>query len=129
MTETRTEKRLLERYSLSMTARIQAAADPTVDAVLELETRDVCSGGAFFSTEHGFPPGTPVRVEMILPTERFTTLASTIEKVLIQVEGTVLRSGSRGMAVRFDDNYRFCPAVGRTFEPEMTSGRAWAGAL
>jgi hypothetical protein len=118
------EKRQLERYNLSLLSRIQSTDDD--NAVLVLETRDVCAGGAYFATRTSLPTGTPVSVEMVLPTARFQTLHDAVSQVLIQLDGIVLRSGPRGMAVRFGNKYRFHPA-GR-MASEMIPGQALARA-
>ncbi|MBI9082519.1 MAG: hypothetical protein JEZ11_02905 [Desulfobacterales bacterium] len=123
------EKRRLERYNLSMPTRIQSAEEDACDAVLVLETRDVCAGGAFFITHSGLPEGTLVNIEMVLPTERFQIHRDAVCEVRIQVDGTVVRSGIQGMAVRFDKSYHFRPVNGQAMEETTISGQAVAGAL
>ena len=122
------EKRRLERYNLSMSTLVRHCGGDEADAVLVVETRDVCAGGAFFVTRSRLPEGTQVRVEMVLPTERFHTAACRDRDVCIRVDGTVLRSDGAGMAVRFDDNYRFCPIDSYFPDNATISGRAVARA-
>jgi len=103
------ERRRLERFSLEVPARIEILArEDHAEEVLELNTRDVSAGGAYFRTKKALPEGTRVRIDIILPLDRLRKLKDTC-KGLIKVTGTVLRSEPTGMAICFDEGYLITP--------------------
>ena len=102
------EKRKLERFNLEIaaTASITAAG---AQKKLDMKTRDVCSGGAYFRTEQSFPIGTKVQINLVLPLEKFKTLPDHCEKVLVNLSGKVLRIEPDGIGVCFDETYDIRP--------------------
>ena len=96
------EKRKDERFDLCLNAKILVLSGTEAgrSPVISLFTKDICLGGAFFTTSKPLPVGTEVSVEMVLPLHMLKTLKE--EKALLQVEkGIVLRHEPNGMAIAF----------------------------
>ena len=96
------EKRTLERFDLKIPARIGIGNSEHEDEILDLMTRDICSGGAFFHTSQPLPTGTNVKIDLILPLENLKKLNNDCLHAYIQVTGTVLRSENQGIHLRRD---------------------------
>jgi len=107
-----TERRKLERFKLSLPARIEVVTqrrdvEETTHA-LNLVTENICSGGAFFRTLSPLPEGTEVKIDMVLNLDRIRGLEG--KGPLIRVCGTVLRSEPTGMAICFCKDYEILPS-------------------
>ncbi len=102
------ERRRLERFNLEVPARIEILSGEQNPEILEMNTKDVSAGGAYFRTKRALPEGTRVRIDIILPLDRLRKLKDAC-KGLIKVTGTVLRSEPTGMAVSFDEGYLITP--------------------
>lgn len=102
------EKRKLERFNLEIpaTASISAAG---AQQKLDLKTRDVCSGGAYFRTEQRVPVGTEMQINLVLPLKKFKMLPDHCEKVVVNLSGKVLRIEPDGIGVCFDETYDIRP--------------------
>lgn len=98
------EQRREERFNLELPARV--CADSRND-MMELMTKDVCSGGAFFHTETPLEPGTDLEIELVLPIEKIKEMKS--QKVHVRLKGAVIRTDSEGMAVCFDKKFSIIP--------------------
>jgi hypothetical protein len=107
------EKRRLERFDLSVPARLEGLGRGRQGDIIHLQTSDICSGGAFFQTEQSLPEGTKVRIEIVLPLRGLKKFLAEYEHAQIQVTGTVVRNESRGMAVCFNKDYAIKPWKGR----------------
>jgi len=107
------EKRKLERFGLCLQGTVVAETQRwSVSAGVSVLTRDISSGGAFFTTGNPFPVGTPVKVNLLMAlAAKFPRLAS---RPFLQVTGTVVRTDADGMAVSFKNNHRFSAMV---FDP------------
>lgn len=104
------ERRECERFDLRLNSRIEVRGPEKgrhSGLILSLLTENVCSGGAFFTTEQVLPKGTEVQVDLILALEALKK--SDGDRAHINVNGTVLRSDPAGLAVRFDKGYRITP--------------------
>jgi hypothetical protein len=101
------EKRKLERFDLALPATIRAGGPHSQDkdAITRLLTKNICEGGAYFSTSQPLPEGTDVRVDLILPLSGFKLKRIKEDKAQISVDGTVLRSEAKGMAIGFAKGY------------------------
>ncbi len=97
------ERRKIERFSLELPGQI-SIVDVGKEDVLNLLTRDICAGGAFFHTEEPLPVGTNVRIDLVLPLERLRKLQG--KKALIKVSGKVIRSEMQGMAICFNEDFQ-----------------------
>jgi hypothetical protein len=102
------EKRRLERFSFEVPAKIEAFLSDDSKETLDLPTSNICAGGAYFHTAKVLPEGTRVKMDLALPLDRLKELVS-YSRVQVKVNGTVLRSGSTGMAIGFDEDYRIMP--------------------
>jgi hypothetical protein len=102
------EKRKLTRFSLEVPAKVDVVASRDKSHTLDLCTSNICAGGAFFPTGQKLPRGTDVRLALKLPLDRLRDLVD-FRGVRVNVEGTVVRSGSEGMAIRFSKNYQIVP--------------------
>ena len=98
------EQRKLERFDLRAPAEIETTApNPTKSEVVNLWTRDISSCGAFFMTPNPLPVGWKVRIDLVLPLGGIEK--SRHRQTHVRVNGTVIRSESSGMAIRFDNGY------------------------
>ena len=103
------EKRKLERFNLEITATVSITVAGGAEEKLDMETRDVCSGGAYFRTKQSFPIGTEMQINLVLPLEKFKMLPDHCEKVLVNLSGKVLRIETDGIGVCFDETYDIRP--------------------
>jgi len=101
------ERRRLERFSLKLPAKVSIVQNDSNEAILELLTSDVCAGGAFFQTGQPLPPGTEVRIDLVLPLDELKKLEG--KKALIRVSGAVVRTTSDGMAIAFNEHFDITP--------------------
>lgn len=102
------ERRRLERFDLQVPAKIQVLSPPDTASILELMTKDICAGGAYFPTKTALAAGTKVKLDILLPVRSADTLGDGT-RGLIKVNGTVIRSGPAGMAIGFDTGYLITP--------------------
>jgi hypothetical protein len=105
------ERRELERFKLRLPARIEVVSGvPEVEKdLINIETDNICSGGAFFHTLSPLPKGTQVKIDMLLNFQRLRIPKN--RRPHIKVSGNVLRSEATGMAIRFDKEYRIIPTI------------------
>ena len=100
------EKRKLERFNLEIPVIVSITA-VGAQKKLDMTTRDVCSGGAYFRTEHSLPIGMEMQINLVLPLDKFKALP--VEKVLVNLSGKVLRIETDGIGVCFDESYDIWP--------------------
>jgi hypothetical protein len=113
------ERRKLERFCFEVPAKIEVVDSAETQDMLDLATTNVCSGGAFFHTTQALPEGTKVTVDLILPLDRLKKLTGHA-RVIVRVNGTVVRSGSTGMAMCFNEDYRIMPSQSRSARQHST---------
>ena len=101
-------------------ARIEAAVWADRKETFDLQTSDICSGGAFFRTTQTLPEGTQVKIDLILPLDRMKDLIDH-SRANVKVNGTVVRSGSAGMAICFYEDYQIMPLQNSLTFPPATS--------
>jgi len=103
------ERRKLERFNLHLQARIEGLLrhKDKSPVILNLITGDISAQGAFFNTKESLEKGTRVKADIFHDPE--IQMISAIKRVLLHVNGTVLRTDPTGMAVVFDKGYRFSP--------------------
>ena len=101
------KKRRLERFDVALSAIIRSGASHGVgeEAVTLLSTTNICEMGAYFSTPQPLPEGTMVRVDLILPLSEFKLKRVKEDKSIVSVDGTVLRTEAKGMAISFSKSY------------------------
>lgn len=73
-----------------------------------MHTANICAGGAFFQTEETLPEGTRVVVDLVLSIDKLKDLLE-CSQCRVLVKGEVVRTGEKGIAVRFDSNYEIVP--------------------
>jgi Tfp pilus assembly protein PilZ len=103
----RVEKRKMDRFSLELPALLSIKDENRKQRSIEVMTGDICSGGAFFRTNKPFTVGTDVKMDLILPSDKFKKLGG--KRSRINVSGSVIRTDELGMAVCFDKKYRIAP--------------------
>ena len=99
------DRRKFERFNLRLPTRIKVRSSTVRKQTEELNTTNISSGGAFFSTGKPIPNGTKVQLSLTLLSEKLKKLTGTNGRV--QVDGTVVRSDQQGIAVSFNNNYKF----------------------
>jgi hypothetical protein len=98
-------KRRLERFNLQLPASIEVVSDDGDHdtKVLNLLTRNACSGGVYFHTDQPLPEGTQVKIDLVLSIDTLKKIEG--KQAFIKVNGAVIRTDSTGMAICFDENY------------------------
>jgi len=102
------ERRKLERFIFEVPAKIEAVVSADIKETLDLTTSDICAGGVFFRTKKALPEGTKVKIDLILALDGLKHLIDH-SRANVKVNGTVVRSGSAGMAICFDEDYQIMP--------------------
>ena len=90
------DRRGIGRFDMNLRSLIKECRER--ERILELYTRDVSSDGAFFLTDDPIPVDTDLSLTLFLP-------AGPQPKGKITVDGKVVRTEQKGMAVRFRPNY------------------------
>ena len=101
------EKRKIERFDLELPALLSMKDEGGNQRPAEFMTRNICSGGAFFKTHDPLPVGTELKMDLIIPLDKFNITGA--RKSRIDLSGSVIRVGKHGMAVCFDKRYRIIP--------------------
>ena len=102
------ERRKLERFDLRVPAKIKMVGQNRGSEALNLMTKDICAGGAFFHTRDPVPKGAKVVIDLML--DRGLRDGECIQ-AHIKVGGAVLRSDAAGMAICFDKSYKIVPLI------------------
>ncbi len=102
------ERRKLERFCFEVPAKITVVGSAEAHGMLDLVTKNICSGGAFLRTMKPLPEGTRVTVDLILTLDSPTNPTGQT-RAIVKVNGAVVRSRSRGMAICFDEDYNITP--------------------
>ena len=103
------ERRKLKRFTLKLPAKVESESESPHEqrTVHELETEDICSGGAFFRTLQPLMMGTRVRIEIAL--NGLERRAHERAGALVKLKGYVLRSEPHGMAICFERPFTILP--------------------
>ena len=103
------DRRKDERFKLRLPAKVEVSCQygNVKNNIVGLETDNICSGGAYFTTLSPLGEGTPVKVDLLLDFDRLKTPRNM--RPLIKVIGNVVRSGRTGMAIRFKRSYQIIP--------------------
>jgi len=101
------EKRKMERFSLELPTYLSIVNKGEKRKSLKFITSNICSGGAFFKTEKPLSIGTDVKLNIILPLDKFKNVKS--KRSSIYVSGSVIRTDQQGMAICFDKRYKITP--------------------
>ena len=107
---TEADRRQMQRFSLEVPALLSMMSESPAHEPLEVTTRDISSGGAFFITGKPLSMGTHVKMDLILSLKNNDE--SKRKKTHIDVSGAVVRTERNGMAVCFDKKYHISPLSG-----------------
>jgi len=92
------ERRQYERFKIPLPVRIEATTG--TKRVLNLETRDISASGTCITTLTSFPEGTRFILDFTIPSDSIEEFKYV--KSLKGCTGSMVRSTSKGMAIRFD---------------------------
>jgi hypothetical protein len=108
------EKRQQERYLLHVPISIKSYNSEAVYTD-EILTNDISSKGVSISTsELNLSPGEKVHMEMTLTIDKLKELFGCSEKIILKVDGSIIRSMGEGIAIEFDKKYSIFPEILRT---------------
>jgi len=99
------DKRTMARFALALPTRLTQVNEKSQEP-LDLCTRNICSGGAFFKTDIPLEIGTEVELELTLSLMGNNAKSNQSH---IRVKGAVLRKTGTGMAIGFENNHRTSP--------------------
>lgn len=103
----RLEKRKMERFNLELPALLSIVDESGKQRAAEFMISNICSGGAFFKTDEPLSVGTDIKMDLILPLDKFNKIGG--KKSRVDVSGSVIRTEKHGMAVCFDKKYSISP--------------------
>ena len=99
------DRRKLERFELDVAAKVESVGDAGKTEIQRLETRDISADGAFFISKKPISEGAHLNLEMVLSMDKFQQVIGKKGQVELKIEGTVIRSDPKGIAVVFDKKY------------------------
>jgi hypothetical protein len=100
------EKRRMDRFLLATPATLEVAVPAGAKRTLNLVTRNISAGGAFFTSRDPVPEGSKVALQLILTIEQLKSFFGYSGKVEVSLRGSVVRVSNEGMAVQFGKNYQ-----------------------
>ena len=101
------EQRKHERFSLVIPTRLILSNDNLDAEVIEINTCNICAGGAYFKSNQTIPEGTRVNMDFVLPIENLARMLGV--NSFVKIKGKVIRVDVEGVAVSFDKNYEIMP--------------------
>ena len=102
-------RRGAERFEMALPASLSVDDPESPKKLIELLTRDICSGGAFLQTGSPLPSGTEVDMSLSIPLDTIPGMNG--KRSRIRAMGRVVRAQDQGMAVRFDLAYQLMPVM------------------
>ncbi len=97
------ERRQYERFNIPLAVRLETIESDRKE-IIEYKTRDISASGAFIPSRKSMPEGTRLVLDFTIPSDDIKEFKYV--KRLKGSTGTLVRSNSKGMAVRFDrDSY------------------------
>ena len=103
------DRRKAERFFLELSTHLCVINRNNNSKCLELVTSNISSEGAYFKTENPLSIETDVKLDIILPLEKFKNVKDRISH--IEVSGSVIRTDQQGMAICFDKRYKIFPKL------------------
>lgn len=105
-------KRSMERFDLDIPVCLTLGEPDSVpdSSKMSYRIKNICSGGAYFFTDNPLRIGTKVEIDLQLDLKKYN-----IKKLAhseVQVSGSIIRTDSNGMAVKFDKNFKMSPVLG-----------------
>ena len=98
------EQRKLERFPLQYDASLLLSKGTTDLAVLQLQTENICAGGAYLKSGNPLPIGTDVDIELLMPLGELMNMPS--KETCVKVAGTIIRSSEDGIAIVFEEGFQ-----------------------
>lgn len=103
------EKRKHERYSLHVPIKIKHKSDTTY-LPIEASSKDISSSGVFINTEGlNFQCNEKLQLELTLRIDKASELLGDSGRVILEIEGSVIRSQQNGVVIEFDKKYTIYP--------------------
>jgi len=99
------DKRKFERFEINVPVRIEMLNDKGQWERFDLETHNLSAGGIFIKITRPLPEGSQVKAEVILSFEELKTPANPNGILTIAATGHTLRSGPKGFAISFNEDY------------------------
>jgi len=106
------DKRDIERYLLTVPAKVNVMDELHGMRGLKAYTRDVSSRGTFLTTDEKLEVGQKVQLELYLSIEKLNEFFQLDKNVRIEVSGEVVRNQEDGVGIRFDKRYTILPHGG-----------------
>ena len=117
---TQKERRLQERFSLQIQAKLSTDADSAGHPVSEEATAsNISAGGAFLETKRKIPLASKVYLEFLIDFEQLKKLRFilsldslkrfTDKKIWVRATGVVIRLEEKGIGIIFDQDYQLSP--------------------
>ncbi len=114
------ERRLQERFSLQIQAKLSATADVSGNEVTEeITATNISAGGAFLKTKTQIPLASKVYLEFLVNYEQLKQLRFILsldslkkftgQKIWVRATGVVIRLEKNGMGIIFDQDYQLSP--------------------
>jgi hypothetical protein len=101
------EKRKMERFDLALPTYFSVSDKSGKQESFKLLTSNICAEGAFFKTEKPLSIGTDVKLDIILPSNKFKNVRG--KRSHIAVSGSVIRTDQQGMAICLNKKYKISP--------------------
>lgn len=98
------DQRAADRYDLSVPVRI-TGIEGEQQEILNTRAKNISSKGAYIALDAPLPEGKHVKIELLLPASKLLKIIGEQKKVMIRVDGTVVRSEAEGMAIHFEKEY------------------------
>lgn len=109
----KSEKRKHERYPLSVPIKIKCRNNSET-MTFESSSRDISSSGVFIKTEGlDLQCRDKVHLELTLTINKIREMFGNSGKVVLEVEGSVVRKSEDGIVIGFDKNYSIFPIKSR----------------
>ncbi len=106
------EKRGMERYCLSVPAKVSVIDQEKRLQGLQAYTKDVSSRGTFITVDSELEIGQKVFIELYLSINKLQEFFELDNSVRIEVSGQVVRSAKEGVGIQFDKKYTILPSNG-----------------
>lgn len=120
------DKRIQERFSLNLQARISYRHSEDQLPVIDTVAGNISSGGAFLRTSHPFPMAAKVQVEFLVSFDdlkrlKFILSVESLKNLTgkhlwVSATAIVIRREADGIGIIFDTDYQFTPM--RPVHPE-----------
>ena len=100
------ERRKYERFDLRLPGKVEVVASGKQE-ILDVLTGNISACGGFFHSAKRVPENAQVKIELVVTSKRLEELTGT--QGLISIEGTVVRSSPKGIAIWFHKNHHIAP--------------------